>query len=100
MRSSTWCLLTASAILCLAVSLAPYDHLQPVYEITKWSCYPEVYNHVSMIASSGHQILQRLVRVAELLAIILLAGVTTFAYRTRFWSWVPKPDKVSALSDY
>ena len=35
MRSSTWCLLTAFAILCLAVSLAPYDHLQPVCEITK-----------------------------------------------------------------
>ena len=100
MRPYTWCLLTASAILCLAVSLAPYDHLQSVYEIAKWSCYPEVYNHVSMIVGSGHQTLQRLVHVAELLAIVLLTGLMAFACRTRFWFWVPSPGKVSALSDY
>lgn len=100
MRSSTWCLLTAFAILCLAVSLAPYDHLQPVCEVTKWSCCPEVYNHVSVFAGSEIRTSQRLVHIAELLAIVLLAGVTTFAYRTRFWSWVPKPDKVSALFNY
>ena len=69
MRSSTCCLLTASAILCLAVSLAPYDQLEPVYEITKWSFYPEVCNHVFMIAGRGHQILQRLVHAAKLSAI-------------------------------
>ncbi len=100
MRSSTCCLLTASAILCLAVSLAPYDQLEPVYEITKWSFYPEVYNHVFMIAGRGHQILQRLVHATKLFAIILLAGLTAFACRTRFWFWVPSPGKVSALLDY
>ena len=84
----------------LAVSLAPYDQLQPVNEITKWSSYPEVYNHVFMIAGSGHRIFQRLVHAAKLFAIILPAGLTAFACRTRFCFWVPPSGKVSALLDY